>query len=828
MTVRTAPALVGLLLAAGCAATTAKSERLRPDVSQAVRHEPRASRFDVEHYDLDLRIRPESRAIDGICTVRLFGRRDGLEQVALDLEGLGVRSVIDDSGRTLAFRHEGGQLEIDLAQPLAHDDSVELEISYGGQPAKGLWFAGDRDGVPTQAFTQGECEDARWWFPCWDAPSDRATSELRVTMPATWTSVAAGERVDSVVNEGEGWRRDHWRMTAPHSTYLETLVAGELEVLEGDWGGLPLQFLAPRKWSEYLESSLAATATALDFLSEVTGKRYPFDKYSQACVENFPFGGMENISATTLTVTCLRDELGLRDRTSDGLVVHEAAHQWFGDLLTCRDWSEIWLNEGFATYMTLLYVERTQGLDAFRAGIHDAQERYLNGDVGETRRPIVYSVYRDPMDLFFSGHAYAGGATRLHLLRFVLGDEVFMHGLRLYVGRNAGRGVVTLDLQRAMEEASGEDLTAFFKQWLYTAGFPEFEVRWRWDESRGRVLLTVNQAQVVGDESTSVFETPVLVEIRGAEDARLYRPEITKRRHLFELPFDEEPRWVRFNKYGWIPCRVETQKTTEEWVAIARDDDDVNGRLLAMTKLARIFDAATDAAGRAALATELAGRLDDDPSAAVRAEAAEALGIVGSPESVAALRDAAVTDVDANVRVAALEALRAVGRDAELAAFARETFAERYSWNTMGAAAGLVAAADPDGAFDWISSQLDIDSPHGELQTQLLRHLAGVHDPRTLGLLEGWATMDAAPTMARTEAARQLGSFEREESARATLVGLLQTRLGRLRRAAIEALAELGDAASLAALQRYYATCVFPREKRIIERALGRSGSTTS
>ena len=223
------------------------------------------------------------------------------------------------------------------------------------------------------------------------------------------------------------------------------------EERRAEWDGIPLRFLAPAKWAGGLETSLATMAAALEFLSDVTGKRYPYSKYSQVCVQNFPFGGMENISATTLAVEALSDERGIRDSDPTGLIVHEAAHQWFGDLLTCADWSHVWLNEGFATYMALLFVERAQGHDAFRTAVRDALDTYTAGDRGANRRPLVWSVYKEPLDLFFGGHTYQGGAVRLHHMRFVLGDEAFFRGLRIYVGDNAGRGVVTGDLAAAME-----------------------------------------------------------------------------------------------------------------------------------------------------------------------------------------------------------------------------------------------------------------------------------------------------------------------------------------------------------------------------------------
>ncbi|MCC6408684.1 MAG: M1 family metallopeptidase, partial [Planctomycetes bacterium] len=451
-----------LVVAAGAcstpktAAPNAKAEpwRALPTTRPLIAHEPRIADFDVEHYALELALEPATRSISGTCTVRLWPRVDRLERVELDLVGLAVSAVRDASGRALEFEQDADSVEVELARPLAPGEFAEVAIDYAGAPLRGLFFVADRGQGPTQVYTQGECEDARFWFPCFDFPNDRATSELAVTLPPKWTSIAAGERIDRRELAG-GRTREHWTMTSPHPTYLTTLCAGEFAVTEARWQNVPLVFAVPPELAPLAEKSFEETDEILTFLSDLTSFRYPYPKYAQTCVDDFRFGGMENISATTLTDDALRDELGLRDGEMTGLIAHEAAHQWFGDLLTCADWSHIWLNEGFATYMELLYVEATEGKDAFHERLRGTLEGYLGGDVGAKRRPTVWNVYREPMDLFFDGQTYPGGALRLHHLRFVLGDALFFKGLREYVWSNAGRSVVTEDFQRAMERASG-------------------------------------------------------------------------------------------------------------------------------------------------------------------------------------------------------------------------------------------------------------------------------------------------------------------------------------------------------------------------------------
>ncbi len=795
------------------------------ELTRAEPHAPVQASIDVQHYAIDIELRPAERAIAAVCTLRFHAQGRTLDQVSLDLAGLTVERVTDGAGAELGFVHADDELVVMLAEPLAPGDVAEIRVEYGGSPRKGLWFAGDAGGAPTHVFTQGECEDAHWWFPCVDEPGDRATTELCVTMPAHWTSVAAGELIESVTTAGT--RRDRWRMPTPHPTYLTTLVAGAFEEHRTEWDGIPLRFLAPAQWAGRLESSLAATAAALEFLSEVTGRRYPYSKYSQACVQNFPFGGMENISATTLAVEALSDERGRRDSDPTELVVHEAAHQWFGDLLTCADWSHVWLNEGFATYLTMLFAERTLGQDAFRTAVRDALDEYTAGDRGANRRPLVWSVYKDPLDLFFGGHTYQGGAVRLHHLRFVLGDEAFFRGLRIYVGENAGRGVVTDDLAAAMEEASGVNLGPFFEQWFYSPGYPEFETRWRYDAGRQRVLLSVNQVQALERGTPAAFSMPVLVEVKTATGTSSHRLAIDQRRHLFEIPSETEPEWVRFDKYGWIPCRHSTEKELSEWLAIAASDDDVNGRRDAVRALGA---ALADEGSRADVLAPLLSILAGDSSAAVRVAAAAELA-QGGAGCIEPLAESARSDAAATVRVAALGSLEAFGRRAAvrgtrkqreaLTAIANEVFEARFSWDTMGAAAGLVAAVYGDKAFEWIVGVITLESPNGELRANLAAQLARLDDPRVPGVLLDLALQESEPPLARIAAARGLARFARgSRRARDELTKLLSTANGKLRQETVQLLAALMDEEDpelTQALSAHYESSVSPRERRAIE-----------
>ena len=787
----------------------------RPELARATVQEPRQRSFDVESYALDLVLVPDERRIEGTCTVRLQPIEPVLEVVELDLLGLEVDDVEDAAGNALAFSHEGGVLTTALAEPLGRGEFAELKVRYGGRPVTGLWFSGTRlDGSgPTIAFTHGQAEHTRGWMPCFDHPSERATFELRLTVPEGWIAVAPGERVEARDEGGE--HVEHWTLSSAHPCYLFSVVAGEFVQVEDRWDGVPLLYLVEPQYEDWIERTFEETDEILAFLSSYTGIRYPYPKYSQAAVANFPWGGMENVSATTLSPLILTDERGERDQPATELIAHEAAHQWFGDLFTCADWSHLWLNEGFATYLALLYFEETRGVDEFRARLFDARRAYLIEDRGAARRPTVSNVWKEPEDLLDT-RCYQGAAARLHLLRFVLGDDVFRRGVRTYAAENAGKSVVTADFQRAMEKVSGRELDDFFEQWFEGRGYPEFQIDWEWDEDEAEVRLEVEQVQAHADGTPAVFRTPVDVEIRDERGTRLHRLEIDERRERFELPSPSRPFYVTFDKYGWIPKAVRFEASGAEWLAVVSSEDDVNARREAASALGRL---ASESHGHAAYVHQLSELLTDDENAWVRADAATALGVARRNGARKELEEAATRDAEARVRVASLVALRVFGEDEELAALAERVFDEGYSWDTMGAAAGLFCTSAPSRAFDWIVARLYVDSPHDVLSIHLFRCLAALQDGRASDELARWAADESLAPQARGVA---LLSLAENPAAGASefVAGFLDAEDFRLRMSAIHALARLASDDALRALRGHYPRTRTADERRAIEAAL--------
>ena len=345
----------------------------------------------------------------------------------------------------------------------------------------------------------------------------------------------------------------------PHVSYLISLAVGDFAVYHDKVGDLPVDYYVARNVDEATARRfMGKTPQMIRFYSESTGQPYPYVKYATTCLPEFG-GGMENISATSMTDGALRDEIAALEGDADGLVAHELAHQWFGDLLTCKDWSHIWLNEGFASYFDPLFTEHDRGEDAFRLEMEGALQGYLGSD-RSYRRPIVETRYESSQAMF-DGMTYAKGACVLHALRGLLGDEAWWKGIRDYVASHKAQVVETDDFRKAMEAASGKDLKWFFDQWVHKAGHPELKVRWRYEDADKTVRVKVEQTQTV-DDQTPLFRLPTTLEItEDVGKTRVIPIVIDAASHEFAIPYAKKPRMVQIDPRGWLIKELDFEKT---------------------------------------------------------------------------------------------------------------------------------------------------------------------------------------------------------------------------------------------------------------------------
>ena len=768
-------------------------------------HYARDRLVDVRHIRLELRIDPATRSIEGTVHTTFAPINDGVSHVefdAVEMEVLDVR--VRGKASRARYTYGGGRLRIELGRRRA-GESITTSVRYAATPRRGLYFVGPDEGYPdkpVQVWSQGQDEDSRHWYPCFDFPNELATSELLVTVPKPLIAVGNGELVR--VTERGSRRTYHWRQDVPHVAYLLSVCAADFAVIETEVGGVPVQYYVEKGREADARRALGRTPQMLRFFSERTGIPYPYAKYAQVLVRDFIFGGMENISATTLTDSILHGRRTAPDvqDNADGLVAHELAHQWFGDLLTCRDWAHGWLNEGFATYFDALFAEHHRGVDAFRYEMRQNADIYLRDDASRYRRPVVSNTYNEPIDLF-DRQFYEKGSWVLHMLRFELGEELFWKAIRHYAAKHKHTSVTTPDFQRAIEEATGRNLDGFFDQWVYGAGHPTLSVSHEWDDTAKQAKLTVKQTQPAEHQTAEVFRAPVGVDFLVNGKRHAFRVQLSEREQSFYFPLPDSPKLVRFDPGGWLLKTVEFKRGAEQLLEQLKSDDDVLGRIDAAKELAKL--------GTKEAIAALKDAVQGDTFWAVQSEAARALGTMRSADALEALLACLPVEHPRARRgvVAALGEFRdepPAHRGAQAAdALERLLVDGDTSDYVLGEAAASIGKTRSARAYAALERALEKASHNEIVRVRAFEGFGALRDERALPVAIEW-TRYGRPQQARDAAAGCIGRLgryvERKEPALDRLVELLDDPSLRTRLAAIGALQELGEERAIGALER--------------------------
>jgi aminopeptidase N len=624
------------------------------------------------------------------------------------------------------------------------------------------------------------------------------TTEMLATVPAGFVAVSNGRllaRRRRRTRRGERVTY-HWRLRTPHSPYLVTLAVGRFRELRDTWRGIPITYYCERGREADTRRAFGKTPKAMAFFSRVIGMVYPYEKYAQVAAAEFIYGGMENTSATTQTDVYLHDERAHLEvePMSTGLMAHELAHQWFGDLLTCRDWSQAWLNESFATYFDALFTEHDRGGDDFAVEMWHNARSYFDEDRERYRRPIVTNLWKQPSDVF-DRHLYEKGACVLHMLRHVLGDGAFWRAIRHYARKHRGGLVETDDLVVAIEEATGKNLRRFFDQWVWKAGHPELRVVYWWDAAATTAHVVVRQTQRTGDD-VALFALPLEVELvwgRGPGARRRARETVDGREHHFTYRLPRAPEMVRIDPDRWLLARWDVTLPAALWQAQLTRDPNPVGRIAAAQALAR--------AGSAAAAAQLAAALPRERHHAVQGEIAGALGQIRSEAALAALLDA-VGLPDPRARRAVARALgefrspRAVPALTRLAREDRSWFVAADALRALGrsreAAVRPILTRALRGEPSW----------NDTVRVGAVEGLGELGVPGTLALLRA-RTRYGLPHPSRMAAIRALAQAGRGDTPTLrTLLARTRDPFLRVRLAAIAALGRLGDDRAVPRLRR--------------------------
>jgi aminopeptidase N len=596
-------------------------------------------KVDILHIKIDVTPDFKSRTVAGTTTIRFAPINEPLEELELDAVDLDVSSVTS-TARIEAHTATDEVITITFNPAVRPGVETTVTVIYEAEPKRGLYFRTPEMGYPeedTHIFTQGESHEAPNWYPNYDYPNERSSSEVICRVPPEMSVVSNGRLVSEEINSDSGLKVSRWLQEKPHVNYLVALVAGKLKKIESKYKDIPIAFYTPASLIQYAQNSFKDTADMLEFYEQEIGIPYPWDQYNQAVARDFVAGGMENTTLTILTEGTLHTDETENIRSSQSLVAHELVHQWFGDYVTCKDWSHLWLNEGFAVYYEDLYHGYKNGRDSMLAGLYSSSKSLLRSR--SEHKPIVYRQYRHA-DEQFDYRAYGKAGWVLHMLRTELGEKMFRKCVKAYVERHALDSVVTEDFRSVIEEFTGRSFDRFFDQWIYHGRHPDLKVGCNWSQKDKLAKVSVEQTHKV-DDKVGLFH--FRTKIRFIIDEKVIDREIVvdSKQHDFYFALPKGPEIVRFDPDYGLLADIKFEKPATMLYAQLENTDDIIGRLRAVDALKKKKDKKTIAA--------LKDVLNNDPSYRVRQNASSALRQIHTDDAFEALAESA-KQPDARVR----------------------------------------------------------------------------------------------------------------------------------------------------------------------------------
>ena len=440
--------------------------------------------FKLKHIKLDISVDWDNECVDGVADLFIYPYMSNTNNLTLDAKYMNVFEVslvLGNDEKPLKFSYDSLQINIDLNRTYVEGEELWLRVKYKACPSrvkgedKGLYFIKKRTTEKAyQLWTQGETEGASAWLPCIDAPNQRCTQEMNIRLDSKYSCLSNGKYVYSSKNPDETITH-YWKQDLPHAPYLFMMAIGEFYKQTEEWRGVPISYYVDSSYSDYASGIFANTKEMLSFFSEKFDYFYPWQKYDQIVVDDFVSGAMENTTASVFYSGVQRTSKELIDYNNDGIVAHELAHHWFGNLVTCESWSQIAMNEAFATYCEYLWFEYKQGKQNADLVLFKNRENYLIEST-YAQSPIVRNYYENSNDVF-DAHSYDKGAFVLHMLRNYLGDNRFFKGIQEYLRRYAYQAVELDHLRLTLEDVCGEDLSWFFEQWFEKEGHLNLEYR---------------------------------------------------------------------------------------------------------------------------------------------------------------------------------------------------------------------------------------------------------------------------------------------------------------------------------------------------------------
>lgn len=660
---------------------------------------------DIIHTKLDVRFDYKKQHVLGKAWITAKPYFYPQNSITLDAKNFDFQKITFENATTpLKYTYKDNQVTIDLGKKFTRNDKFTLYFEYtakpnegdqGGSEAitsdKGLFFINPDEAEPDkprQIWTQGETESNSRWFPTFDKPNEKMTSEIYITVEDKFKTLSNGLLKDSKKN-ADGSRTDHWLMDMPHAPYLVMMAAGEFAVVTEKWQGKDIMYYVEPKYEKYAKTIYKNVPEILTFFSDRLGVKYPWQKLAHITVRDYVSGAMENTTAIVYGEFMNGTERELIDKDYNEIVVaHEMFHHWFGDLVTAESWSNLTVNESFADFSEGLWLEHKYGMDAGDYHRRDAMEGYFGQAEQSVHNLVDFKfVNREAM---FDAHSYNKGGGILHMLRNYLGDEAFFAGIQKYLTDNQFKTGEAHQLRLAFEEVCGQDLNWFFNQWYYAAGHPQLEINYAYDETEKKITMTVEQKQEAKDGTPAIFDLPVGVDIyQAAGKVKREKIRVTKRKQTFTFDAPTKPALVDFDGDRMLLAQKEDNHTEEEFIFMYENAPRYLARAEAIENLRQSSTKAAQATLNKAMS---------DKYWAIRQDAIQGYRIKEDPSVLDKIAEIAVKDTRSTTRSAALSKLAAT-KDAKWVSTYRQILDKEPAYPVISSAMQALYKVDAEAAL---------------------------------------------------------------------------------------------------------------------------------
>lgn len=540
--------------------------------SQGVYRAEREKIHDIIHTKLKVDFNFKEKTLNGEEWVTLKPHFYDTDRLILDAKAMIIHSVMLND-KKLSYNYDNYKLIIDLQRMYKRDEKFTVYIKYTAQPekvkqkgsaaitsAKGLYFinpTGLDKNKPTQIWTQGETEASSCWFPTIDAPNQKTSQEIYITVPEKFVTLSNG-KLEKQTKNNNGTRTDYWNFTQKHAPYLFFMGVGEYEVVKDSYKNIPVNYYVEKKYAPFAKQIFGNTPEMLAFFSKVTGIEYPWNKYAQIIGRDYVSGAMENTTAVIHGEQAYQMPGQLIDEnTHENTIAHEAFHHWFGNLVTAESWSNLTVNESFANYSEYLWLAHKYGKNEAEAHLLEDREAYKNGQNFD--KHLVRFNYDSREDMF-DAVSYNKGGSILHMLKNYLGNDAFFEGLNKYLSQNKYRTAEVHQLRLVFEEVSGKDLNWFFNQWYFNSGHPKLNISYDYNKLRKTVTINIIQDQA------NEFKFPLAIDIFEGSKKTRHQVFVSGKDASFTFPFIKHPNLIQINSDGVLLCDIIENKILSDYI----------------------------------------------------------------------------------------------------------------------------------------------------------------------------------------------------------------------------------------------------------------------